>query len=252
MSAPDDPAALPARRFSEQEVRAILERAAAMQSEGASAGDSRAMTLAEIEQAAAEAGLDRALVRRAAAEVRTPRLQDRTPAKSAFLGAPKRLVVEAVVPGAITESDHAALVGIIQDAMGAMGNLQSMGDSLSWSPQLPNPSGRQLMVTVRNEDGTIHVRAEENLSLLASSYFGGILGGIGGGGLGLVVPVSILLAKAVSTVIVPFLITGWLGGIYMATRHGYRKKVAERQTQLGAMVEALAARCGRPALPPGS
>ncbi len=252
MSAADDPAALPARRFSEQEVRAILERAAAMQSEGGSAGDSRAMTLAEIELAAAEAGLDRALVRRAAAEVRAPRLQDHTPAKSVFLGAPKRLVVETVIPGAITESDHGALVGIIQDAMGAMGNLQSMGDSLSWSPQLPNPSGRQLMVTVRNEDGTIHVRAEENLSLLASSYFGGLLGGLGGGGLGLIAPLAIFLARAVSPLTAPLLVGGWLGGIYLLARRLYRKKVGERHAQLESMVEALTARCSRPALPPGS
>jgi hypothetical protein len=83
-----DPTPQPSRRFSEKEVAHIIKRASELQQEEAPAESSSGMSLAELEQVAREAGLDPALVRRAATDLDT-RVSDR-PA-SRFIGAPTTL-----------------------------------------------------------------------------------------------------------------------------------------------------------------
>src|SRR5690606_10394130 len=85
--------ALGSPSFSDEESALILQRAAELQE--------RRLSLTELEAAAAEAGIDAALVRRAAHEVSTlgPPPTPPAPARAGALGAPLQLVHERVVPG---------------------------------------------------------------------------------------------------------------------------------------------------------
>ena len=93
-----DPIQLAGRRFNEREVAAIIKRASELQEVESIGESSTGMSLAELEQIAREAGLDPALVRRAASDLDT-RVTDRQP--SAFFGAPTGLVLERTIDGEV-------------------------------------------------------------------------------------------------------------------------------------------------------
>ena len=93
-----DPSQLPSRRFNEKEVADIIKRASELQQLESTAESTTGMSLAELEQVAHEAGLDPALVRRAATDLDT-RVTDQKP--SAFIGAPTNLALERTIDGEI-------------------------------------------------------------------------------------------------------------------------------------------------------
>ncbi len=231
-------------RFSEDEVRRILSRAAALQEAEGGPADSRAMTLAEIEQVAAEAGIDRALVRRAATELpaarRTP-----APAPHPLVGAPTRIVEEREVPGTVPQDVHDRILDRVQDVVGVPGQINSTPTLLTWSAQLPNVAQRSVMVKVSSRDGRTRVRVEENLGMLVGGYFGGLLGGLGGGGLGVVLP-AVILVKIPA--LVPVAVGAWLLGLYGLTRRLVARKVRTRGDELAALADEIAAICRREAL----
>ena len=85
------------RKFNDEEVALIIKRAAELQQTEQIAQDpANAMSLAEVEAIAREAGIDPALVRRAA---NTLDQRTETPRPSSWVGAPTRLVFERVVDG---------------------------------------------------------------------------------------------------------------------------------------------------------
>ncbi|RMG98745.1 MAG: hypothetical protein D6705_05005 [Deltaproteobacteria bacterium] len=231
-------------RFSEDEVRRILTRAAAMQEEAGGPGDSRAMTLAEIEQVAAEAGIDRALVRRAATELPAVR-RNPPPRRNPLVGAPMRIVEQREVPGTVDAGVHDRLLDLVQDVMGIAGQVTSTPTLFTWSAQLPNAAQRAVMIKVSSRDGRTRVRIEENLGMLVGGYFGGLLGGVGGGGMGFVVPVALALKIPA---LVPLLVGGWLAGVYGLTRRLVASKAERRAEELSRLADDLATICARAAL----
>src|SRR5438477_8931583 len=81
------------RRYSDREVRLILRKAVDLQHRSSEATDSsRGMSLEELTQVAAEAGISATHVSRAALEVGTPAGQP-----SGFFGSPAYVVAERVV-----------------------------------------------------------------------------------------------------------------------------------------------------------
>src|SRR5262245_2628947 len=92
------------RRYEEKEVRWLLERVGELQ-RAVDVKSSSSPTLADLEEIAKEAGLDPALMRRAARE-----LDAAPPAKSnPITGAPLRIVLERTLPG---EASEAAIASI--------------------------------------------------------------------------------------------------------------------------------------------
>lgn len=228
------------RRFSEEQVQLILKRAAELQQASASPGDSRRMTLAELEAAAGEAGLEGALVRRAAAEVAArPEVRSRP---SAFLGGPRHLILEAVVDREVTEDCYEELVEEIRRGTGELGQTNTLGKTLAWSSGHGPAQGisRAIHVTVVPRGGRTRIRIEEKLGALAGALFGGVLGGVGGGGTGMVVaPLAVLGTP----MLIPVGLAAWIGGVYLITRRIYGSRARRRERELNALLGRLIEVC---------
>src|SRR5690349_21205597 len=127
-----EPGASTNRRFNEKEVALIIKRASELQQSEATAESSTGLSLAELEQVAREAGLDPALVRRAAEDLDT-RVTDQTPSR--FLGAPTALRLERTIDGEVPVDEFEQLVLEIQRELGQAGAASTIGRSLQWTVQ---------------------------------------------------------------------------------------------------------------------
>ena len=78
--------------------------------------DARRMSLAEVQNAASEAGIDKALVVQAARELSAPRPTP-SPAAEGWLGAPRRARIERVVAGVMSEHEITNLF-VVDEAAG--------------------------------------------------------------------------------------------------------------------------------------
>jgi len=180
------------RRFNEKEVAQIIKRASEMQVDDATpASTTTGMSLAELEQVAREAGLDPALVRRAATDLDT-RVTERKP--SLFVGAPTSLQLERTIDGEIPVEEYESLVLEIQRILGEMGTASTLGRTLQWtmSPQSGrHHSGRTVQVVITPRHGHTTIRIDEPLGGLAGGLFGGLMGGMGGGLSGVAVGIGV-------------------------------------------------------------
>ncbi|NIN71902.1 MAG: hypothetical protein GTO46_08230 [Gemmatimonadetes bacterium] len=145
------------RRYGEEEVGLILKRAAELQrQEPAGSGEGGGLTLAELEEIAAEAGIDPRHLQRAAQEVDSLAVPLHGEGADRLIGAPLVLKFERSLPGELPEDRFESLLPNIQDAVEGYGQ--------------PSLLGRT------------RIRIEERSSQLATQLFGGIVGGVGGGG----------------------------------------------------------------------
>jgi hypothetical protein len=153
----DLPPSLP-RRYADAETALILRRAAELQ--GTAPEPSTAPSLAELEQVAAEAGIEPRYVRQAAAELASPLSPSRT---NGILGAPESLWLERVVPGEIPASAFDAVVEEIRSALGMAGQATVLGRGFTWTSGIaghPAPA-RAITVTVTPVNGQTVLRAQE-------------------------------------------------------------------------------------------
>ena len=226
-------------RYHEEDVRAILKRAAELQGKEGQLHESSTMSLAEVEQAAQEAGLDVALVRRAAAE-----LEQEPPGSrySPWLGGPTSIALEASLSGEVPESAYEVLVAEMRRRLGAVGTVHQLGRTFAWTlTPGHNASARTIHLTVVPGDGRTVVHLEENLRHLAGGLFGGLVGGLGGGGSGIAVSVGILVSH--SPLVIPLALGAWLGGVYMLTRRIYANRTGLRERELRDLLARIVAIC---------
>lgn len=225
----------PARRYDEDEVRRIVARATELQRELPGAAGSDGLTLAEVEEIATEAGIERTLIRRAARELDTG-VEEAGP-WAAVAGASPKIVLERTLPGEIPDEAFELLVTEIQRGMGTHGQPAVLGRTLSWRSETP-ASTRLLHVMVTSRDGETHIRIAERLHQLAGGLFGGIVGGVGGGvGLGVGLGVGIgALGSALFAVAWP---VGVVGLSYMTAREIFRVMVRNRRRALSDLLERL-------------
>lgn len=245
MPAPDRPAAPGSslRRYSDQEVSLILRRAAELQADEPGATGT---SLADLEAIAREAGLDPALVRRAASDLATA-APAATPSR--FLGATTKLHVERVVDGELAMDDVEALVEEIRRTFGEPGLVSTFGRTVTWTPSPNGPQGRrngsarQLSVTVTTRGGQTTLRAEENLGPLAGALYGGLGGGLSGPAIG----VGIATFHAALPVI--GLVAAAVGGSYALARLIYVPMARRRDRELHQLIERLGAYAERATAP---
>src|SRR5262245_23194498 len=118
------------QRFTDQQVGAILRRAVEMQSAGGSgplSGEAVGGTsLAQLQQAAAELGIDARLIADAAAEVAKGRAGGRG---FSLLGGPWSVDIERAVAGPVTEEAWPLLVQTIRRASGRVGATAQIGNA---------------------------------------------------------------------------------------------------------------------------
>jgi hypothetical protein len=203
-------------RLSDEESRAIIERAAELDAELVT--EDGALSIGGVERVAAAAGIPPARVREAAEGLRqlgTPGLPPREPT-----GASKKkndlTIIEWEIDGEISASAHALLVEEIQSTLGVAGHATQLGSSLTWSPAAEGEGGRRLVVTVRAKDGRTRIRIEEKYTLTEWRLFMPGLGAALG-----ILSVAGLLTGLVGLpegpgIVVPILLGGFGGGVSAA------------------------------------
>ena len=209
-------------QFSEDEASLILRRAAEIQ-------PGRTMSLAELEAVADEAGIERALVRQAAREIREVR-----PATVQPVGR-MRVIHERMVPARLGGDARDVMMAEIRRHLPGAGRLEEHGNELIWSSR-----NRQLRVIVTGRGEQTIVRVEENFGGLAGGLFGGIVGGGALGGLGWIIPVCI--AALHMPILIPILFVAWTYGAYLIARTIFNNIRNERHAQLQALADDLADR----------
>lgn len=226
------------RRYGEEEVGLILKRAAELQRlEPAASGEGGGLSLGELEEIAAEAGIDPKYLRRAADEVDSQAVPLRGEGLESLLGAPLTLKYDRILTGELPQGGFEALIPEIQDAAEGYGQPSLVGHTLTWQSTSPN-SERTLQVTVSSGSGRVRIRIEERSSQLAAQLFGGFMGGMGGGvGLGVGLGVGIgALQSALFAVAWP---VGVISGSFVLARTFYRSSVRRRQRVLRDLLDRL-------------
>ncbi len=238
------------RTYDEDEVAAILARVAAKAKERSGSGSG--MTLAELEAAASEAGLDTALVRDAAREV--DRVEER-PVGQRVYGASARLSARARIEGS---ADVDALAGRLfaemAEQVGEAGTVRQVGEARVWQTEwsgrgVDAPSGKSQSLTLRPTGDGVQLVLREDADREAAAgvavrtVLGGLLGAlltfIVGDALG---PVDDSIAIAVLSMPVHASL-GWLAGKRWWRRR--RRALAQaHEARAQALAEAVT-----PALP---
>jgi hypothetical protein len=221
-----DPNLPTSRRFNEKEVAQIIKRASELQQEEAPSASTNGMSLAELEQVAREAGLDPALVRRAANDLDT-RITDQSPSR--FVGAPTRLTLERTIDGEIPTDEYETLVLEMNRVLGLVGSASILGRTLQWTAQgvdRRRVSTRTVQITVTPRHGRTTIRIEEPLGALAGGLFAGLMGGLGGGMMGPAFGIGLGAFNSGSVAVA--LMAGGVSGSYLLARTIFGRMVRRR------------------------
>ena len=221
-----------ARRFSEKEIGLILQRAAELQQHDPLGTAEGGLSLADIEQIAAEAGIDPRHVQAAVATFE-PRAADRWPS---LLGAPTSLHRERTVDREVPTLAFDAMVETIRGDIGSLGQVSTLGRALAWHS---GNRQRQLQITVVPRQGRTTIRAQEQFGNAAGGLFGGIVGGVGGGGGGAALGI---VAGALGSPLAGLALAALaVGGSFLLARTLYTGLVGRRARQLEQLLDQLAA-----------
>jgi hypothetical protein len=228
----------PRRRYGDKEVGLILKRAAELQQQAPSSGvEGGGFSLADLEEIAAEAGIDARYLRRAAVEVEAGSAALPSGTASRFLGAPLVIQLERTLTGNFPTDRFEQLVPDIQHAAEGHGHASALGRTLTWQSNSPQ-GDRSLQVTVTTGDERTRIRIEERLGNLAGGLFGGIMGG-GGGGLGLGVGFGVGIGALQSVAFAIAWPVGVVGAAYLLARSIYTSMVRRRQRVLRDLLDRL-------------
>ena len=234
---PDAPSS--GRKFNDEEVALIIKRAAELQQTEQIAQDpANAMSLAEVEAIAKEAGIEPALIRRAA---NTLDQRTETPRPSPWVGAPTRLVFERVVDGEISPDVYEPIVNELRRTFGDNGVPSVLGKTLAWTSTQTggrrHSRGRQVDVSVISRGGVTTIRVEEELRNIAGALFGGLVGGGGGGTTG--ISVGIGLGTFHSAPLAAMIWIAVAGGFYTLARAIFSNLAEKREKELGELTDRL-------------
>lgn len=248
-------------RYDDKQVGLILKRAtelATVSSPDSSPSDG--LSLAELEQIAIEAGIDPALIRRAAQEV--DGAED--PGEYGWvMGAPMTIRVHRVVDREVPDDFFDDVLAEIHLAGVGHGTGSLVGRTFSWKGMGGGQTPDSLQITISSRDGRTELHAEQKRTQAVGGLLGGMVGGGGVGlGVGLGVPLGInVLGSVAAAVAFPAAV---VGGAYIVARRifqsGHRKRERNLEDLLDRLVErireASAQPLGEPAdsrsLPPGN
>ncbi|MCX4245063.1 hypothetical protein [Paraliomyxa miuraensis] len=222
--------------FSEEESALILRRAAELQAQ-----EGRSLSLRELEAAATEAGIDAALVRRAAQEVAIegppPAPPAPAPVHGGALGAPLHLVHERVVAGE-GRGHWDEVVAELNRRLDVPGRLETGDRRLSWHGGL----GRKVRVSIVVRAGRRLIRVEERVGELGGGLFLGMALPMTAAGLGFILPICI--AVLAMPVMIPVMLVAWGGLSFLLARTIFTTIVRQRDAELRALADGLAEVCG--------
>lgn len=221
------------RRYTDAEVRTLLERAAELH-DAEPSSEATGLTLAQLEAVAREAGISVDAVRRAASELE---LGTRPAGWTARLaGAPTRVVLERTLPTSLDSGALEAAIPMIQAAADAPGAASLVGHTLTWQAQGPN-AARELQVMITSRDDETRIVIEERYGNLAGGLFGGVVGGAGGGvGFGVGIGVGAAIGSTAMMVGFPIAV---LGMAYFGSRAVFSSIVEKRRGVLTRLMADL-------------
>jgi hypothetical protein len=213
--------------FTDREVRLIFERAG--QLDGASDRGERRLSLAEIQQIGAQAGLDPRDVAAAAESIRAASIDER------LSGAPARFRIGARIDERLGEDGLSALVHAARDATGYHGSVSYGGGGAEWRARSAlgavivsahvESSGTRIDVVVSREDARAVATIASGVAGLA---LGGWVASFAGHAFGASVATSLVAGAATAAA------SGW--GIARATWRPISRRWAERARELLATV----------------
>lgn len=225
----------PPRRYSDAEVRELLERATQLQETQPPTSDATGLTLSQLESIAREAGIDVEAVRRAAAELEAGGA-DTGGWSRTLAGAPMTVVLVRTLPGEASAEAIEATIPLIQAAVDTPGQGSQVGRTFTWQSQ-SQTSLRETQVTIAARDGETRVQVRERYGALAGTIFGSGVGGIGAGvGFGVGAGVGVAIGSTLMIFGFPIAVLGltWLG-----SRTLYSGIVRRRQDALARLMDDL-------------
>lgn len=198
----------PVRRFTDEEVGKILRNAADLQERSAAApggGSAHGLTLEDLRQVAAEAGIDPRFVEVAAADLATPLARE----VSTLAGGSYAWSAHRTVPGHVREEDRDRVVRAVRGIMGQKGVVEDLYGRLEWSY---DDGLGPVMVGVASRDGVteVDVSARRGGAVGLTLGLGVPFGGMAVGGL-----ITALLGVSGPAAVFPAIIAGgalsWAG-----------------------------------------
>ena len=239
---PNKPAR-PGRRSGDEEVGAILERAADLQGRSVAVTDgaARGLTLADLRQIAEEAGIDPRFVDLASADLAAPVKGTGI----ALAGGAYRWRSNSTIPGEIDDSDRDRILQAIRSVFGTKGEVADVFGRMEWS--FDEGTG-PVIIGITSRDGVVEIDvAAEKAGEVGLIYgmivpFGGLLGGAA---------VAKLLVLTGGLAAIPVVAIAGLSYLGVRIGWGMRSKWWERRIgriteRIGSIVQEVTA------LPPAS
>jgi len=160
--------------LNEVDARRLLARAAEIESDKPLDLDAN-LSLAEVERAGREAGIEPSSIRRAAEELG---LLSREAELEPLREHDHALVIDRALPGVLDDEALDRLVSAARSAFAGLGQTERSGDTLAWRTAPGAP--RQVELTVERIGGETRIRIVEDVTPLhrAGLYLVGGLGGI--------------------------------------------------------------------------
>ena len=219
------------RRYTDDEVHAIFERAAARQEEATRAEEASGAGLAleELQEIGVEAGIDPAHIALAASELAVRGASAKKEADEAFLGIPTRIGTSRVIRGHVTDDEWERMVVELRGIFGRDGIAGEIGRVREWTAASSvGKSDRATKVTLTPEGDDTLVTIEREMRSQAKVFSIGA-------GLYLVVALAIGLVSVLATggdkppigVAIMFLMMAgvFFGGAQIGTRvHARRQR----------------------------
>lgn len=225
------------RRFSEEEVAAIFERATRVDEErtslpGRDGGDAprrAGLTLAEIRKIGTEVGISADAIEASARAVAHP--SEPVEVNRRLLGMPVGVAGSAELPRRLTDDEFAQLVALLRDRFSAQGKVEDAGGLRSWRNgnlrfQL-EPAGEGQRLRMQTYRQSAQQLISVGSALMAT---GVVLGGIGlwGGDFDAVAPFAFLTVMGGGTIAANLIsLRGWA-----ARRREQMREIAERAVEM--------------------
>jgi hypothetical protein len=214
------------RRYSDEEFALILRKASEI-SEVGDGSHPDGLSLSEIQQIAAEAGIDSSAIARAAAGL-PEQSRDKV---AAIIGGPLMYRHERTLPGKISEEGLSKILQTVRRTASRQGETKHVLDSLEWQTEWDEPSQIFVNVSARDSGTTIEVvgdrRTAGALTVLLPTI-GSFMG-------------SMILGEKVIEPTTALGVVGILGGVFgsaaIVSRSLWSRTSASFQRRLGAIME---------------
>jgi serine/threonine-protein kinase len=265
---PEHAPAASARVLSSDEANAVWERAALLQemtgqltpppkvaarsANRPATSETTGYRMDDVRLAARDAGIGEKYVERALAErasagpdesgtgIVRPGVAMQKPI-NIFAGARTKIEFEAVVPGELSDLDVEDVADEIRRSVGDVGNVNSIGRSVTWTAYASPTSQRKLQLSVSTRNGRTVIRGFEDLAQMAGGIFGGVTGGGGGGMGGMAFGITMGVTHGAFIVAAP-VFAGVAVSAYGLARYIFGRVSRSREAQLRTAVERVAQR----------